>query len=281
MKSKQMKLVVLIVMSVIAFIVLTDWKKMKAYEVSATTYDNKVEFKGIYFCNETILYQGNVKDIKLNYEIGSKVKKDSYISDNLTAKETGLLIDFVDGYENKFSLENIKDVNADDIEKIINKGERKEGLKIINNNDFYLYLNLGNYPIDKFNIYNLYKLTIDGKNYSCYMDTKFKINGNNYLIVKLIDDFNIKDLKRGFEGYLVHGTYTGLLLPKNILVKYDNTDGVFVKYNGYARFKKVKIIFSDEEYVVVEPLGTGKSELKHGDMVIIDGSNLKPGDKVR
>lgn len=74
-------------------------------------------------------------------------------------------------------------------------------------------------------------------------------------------------------------SYEGLRVDANALHIVDGQKGVYVKYGNLARWRKIQIIYQNEEYLLVAEdgkVGTD-NELRMFDEVIVEGTDLKDG----
>lgn len=74
-------------------------------------------------------------------------------------------------------------------------------------------------------------------------------------------------------------TYQGIRIDKNALHIVDGEKGVYVKYGDLQRFRKIQILYEDENYMLVPVDGAvgGDSEVRLYDEIIVEGSNLQDG----
>ena len=78
------------------------------------------------------------------------------------------------------------------------------------------------------------------------------------------------------EVEIIKGNYEGLKVPASALRVIEEDTGVFVNTDGVARFRKVDVLYRDDEMAIVD-----KSEetgyLKIYDPVIVEGKDIEPG----
>lgn len=74
-------------------------------------------------------------------------------------------------------------------------------------------------------------------------------------------------------------TYEGIRIDKDALHIVDGQKGVYVKYGDLQRFRKITILYEDDNYMLVPADGgIGKdSEVRLYDEIIVEGSNLQDG----
>lgn len=74
-------------------------------------------------------------------------------------------------------------------------------------------------------------------------------------------------------------TYKGIRIDKEALHIVDGAYGVYVKYGNLQRFLKIKILYEDENYILVPndgAIGTD-NEVRLYDEIIVQGTNLQDG----
>lgn len=73
-------------------------------------------------------------------------------------------------------------------------------------------------------------------------------------------------------------TYTGLRIDKNALHIVDGEKGVYVKYGSIQRFRKVYVLYENEDYILVPADQSNGSQVKLYDEVIVEGTDLQDGN---
>lgn len=73
--------------------------------------------------------------------------------------------------------------------------------------------------------------------------------------------------------------YKGLRISAQALHIVDNAKGVYVKYGNLAKFRKIKILYQNEDYIIVPPDGRPgtENEVRLFDEVIVQGTDLYDG----
>lgn len=245
-----------------------------------TTYEDKLHFKGIYFANEEKIYSGEVESAgKLNIESGSKIGIGAKISDSIVSKVTGVLLYNLDGYENKYNLENIKSLNLEEMDKIIDNANISPGLKVIESESLYFYVFIE--KDGSFNKGQSFYISLGNNKYMCKVIDIISKKEGNFLVLKLIEDINYKNLHRGITGDIIKSSHKGIVVPSNALSVKGDIYNVFVKMpDGYAELKTVDVLYDDGKNAVVIP--TGNKTIQRYDQIIINPSRLlKNGTKVR
>ncbi len=107
------------------------------------------------------------------------------------------------------------------------------------------------------------------------------VNGN-YLVIVTSDEGNSWALKERFvEIDLIRSKYEGLKVPVDALRVKDGTTGVFTVVDGIVHFKKVKVLYKDSVYAIVEENNAQKGGLLLYDEVITSSKKeLKEGERI-
>lgn len=94
---------------------------------------------------------------------------------------------------------------------------------------------------------------------------------DGYCVVTVSTDREYASLAdiRKIKVRLIFDSYQGFVVPARALHVYNGEYGVFVKKSSKTAFKKAEVLYSDDEYAVISPLGD--TELKLYDAVITDG----------
>lgn len=269
------------VIIVTAVIVLSIKMQIRTIEVHYGSIEDKMEFKGIYFVEENVVYTGKTDKIKLNFKNGTKLSKGSIIGGEMAAPEAGLLIVGLDGYENKYNISNIKDISLKDIQTLIDKRPRLPGIKILNNSQWFLCLSIPKEYEEMLRKGTEREIKIEDKYYLTQVADKFKNDTGYFVILKMKDDIDINNLHRGLTGYIIKTKVNGVLLPLTAVSQVGENKGVFVIENGYAYFKRVKVVAENKDSVIITSDSSSNSGLKEYDKVIVNSSGIKNGDKVR
>ncbi len=94
-------------------------------------------------------------------------------------------------------------------------------------------------------------------------------DGECVLTISSDRDFSGIGRERFIDVKIVFSEYTGYVIPSKAFHLYENKYGVFVDRGNSLSFKETEIIYSDEDYTVVNP--GGRTEVKLYDNVLIEG----------
>lgn len=245
-----------------------------------TVYEDKTHFEGIYFANEKIIYKDNLEKLgKLNIKNGERVSIGTKIADTLTGDMVGVLVYSLDGYENSYNLKNIKSVELKDIKSVLKNENTSPGLKIMETETAYLYVYTeedGNFSKGQ-----KYYISIDGKKYLTSVEDMVGKKQGNFMVLKLIEDIDFKDLHRGVTGDIIKSSHKGILIKSNAITVKGKSYNIFVKSaNGYASVKTVDVLYDDGKNAVVIPKGRDTIQ-EHDEIVINPPKSLKDGSRVK
>lgn len=282
MDKRKIRLSMFVILIIVVIFLITYLTKPSVATVKAvsTDYENKIAFEGIYFTQENVIYNGEVIKADLKFKNGNKVPKGINIYENLFATESGILCTHLDGYENKFQLENLDKIGKNEIKKIINNNSIKSGIKIINNSEWFIYA-----MVDKNSILResrIYNLEI-GKADNYYPAQVINIVHNddgNFITFKVKNDLDTLDLHRGINGYIIKSMYYGVNIPQKAVISMDKNTGVFIKTHGYAEFRRVKLLFTGNDIAIISPSTVGR-KLQNYDDIICNPEGIVSGTKIR
>lgn len=199
--------------------------------------------------NQRIEYLMNQKNNILS-NLNSKHK-------SITANTSGYFVNYIDGYENIINNENYNNFSFEDIEKMLSDNENvndytKVGKIIKDYRWKYIFI------IDNKSIKNLKIGSSINASFSSNQDElipfniiDIKQNGDKSLVVMECDYLteDIVKVRKG-EFELILKSYNGIKIDKNSLRIKDEKKGVYILENGERKFRKINIIFENQDYVI-------------------------------
>jgi hypothetical protein len=281
MKKKNIKLSIVTIICILTAAIIAVFLKIPVKTVQAiySTYEDKINFEGFYFVDEYVVYNENTKGLDLKYKDGDLVAKGTKLSNNIIANEAGMVINHLDGYENKYNRSNIKNITIGEISSMLDD-KKKPGVKIINNSVWYICGSI-DANMSKYIKKGMAKdISINNKYYAADIIDVFKNKSGTFVLMRLKNDLDVENLSRGIEGSIIRTKYNAIVIPENSIIEYNGEVGVFIKLNGYAEFRKVKIINEGNGQVVVVPAEKSKPELMEYDDVICSPKGLDDGEKL-
>jgi hypothetical protein len=281
MKKKNIGRIVILlgVIAVILFLFIGGNKQ--TIKVTSHLVEDRISFEGFYFVEEFVVYKGETKELKLEFKNGDLVSKDSKLSNDIVTKNAGMLITHIDGYENKYTRESIKNITAKEVENVVSKAEIKPGLKIVNNSKWYICILLKEDDQNYFKKNTAKEVNIKGKYYAGEIAEVIRSKENTVLVIRFKNDLDVNSLTRAFSGYIVKAKYKGITIPEKAIVEYNGSKSVYINKNGYIAIRKVKILSVIDGMAVVIPEKNSKPELTEYDKIMLNPKGLEEGKKIR
>lgn len=201
----------------------------------------------------------------------------------IQADESGYYINNVDGYENSVLYKDVKSLTVKDVDKLIKTQpsvvpNHAIG-KIVQHYDWYIVCNVNNNSIANLTQGDKIKVVLPFSAVSQIYANVVSVNdtNSNKLAVVLRCNYmnsNIANLRKE-SAELIFNTYTGLKVkPTAIHVDKDGNKGVYVKIGNIVRFRKVDIIYTSKDYILVGNKDNKSGYIKQYDKVIIEGTDL-------
>ncbi len=210
-------------------------------------------------------------------------KKDIY------ASRAGVYIAGVDGCEQMLTPEYIMGIGVEEFSSlnIAKRNAPKEHYeageyvcKVVDNNKWYAAAIVDAkaiYETEKGDSIKLRLPELSGSIVSGRIESISEEKDGNVLIVVSSGNY-IKNVysERTVKLDIILGTYYGLQVPLSA-VRVDGEDtGVFVNTDGVARFRKIDILYKNEEVAIVEK-NSQSGYLKMYDTVIVNGKDIEQG----
>lgn len=250
------------------------------------------------------IFNGKINNLNINYF--NNVNKSSEASKNtinylnnylknkaVKVESSGYLLNFYDGFESLFNVNNFNNINWDFLgSKINNNSSKIPGLKFVDSRYFYIATYLDKlYDLDKSN-FNSALLTINNTNYRANLSKFSTYKNGNIVIFKMSDGIEKFLDNRFFDMNINFGFSKGYKIPKQALIKIDNVLGVFYLDNKEkVRFTPVSLIQEFEKEVYISNnindifpsiISESKIEfeiLKPFTKILLNPQNYKEGDK--
>lgn len=187
----------------------------------------------------------------------------------------GIFSYFVDGFESELStLSNIGSLNFDKHYYNVDNKNNYIG-KIITGNKCLIVCKLCSDFKYKGNYFNL-KFNMSNNKIKCKLLRTFNKN-NNYFAV-FVSDLNPILINTRCENVKIEAEYfEGLKIRKDSVLYEDSVPGVYVLDRKVVKFKKINMLYENNDFVICEDNGSEIDDLKCGDLVIYSGKNLYDG----
>lgn len=209
----------------------------------------------------------------------------------------GYFSTLLDGYENVFTLDEVKSLTVDSFHALIQKSpeelsEKTIG-KIVTDFDWYALCEVTkeeSLALKEGNTYPLYFLYSYGDEISGILDEIVTQTDTDSVVLK----FRIEEVPQGFDFSrqqpvrIIKESISGLTVPRSALRVVDNTEGVYVITGNVVHFKKVIVIYSTETTFICREFSSYDEDVKNGDIdpseyliryeqVIVEGKELYDG----
>jgi len=223
----------------------------------------------------------DLKKEKEEYE-----KKLGNSKQDLFSPASGIYSTNIDGYENILSSACIGTMTPDDFYSIKNmkKTPKDSHCKIIDNFEWSVAFVATEKEISKVKTGS----SVYIRNESSPKDMIATITyisppqKGKFLVIATSDvscDWAMKD--RFIKIDLIKNKYVGLKVPVKALRVVNNNTGVYVVVDGIVKYKKVRVLYKDSGYAIVEENNVSRGGLLLYDEVIVSSSQkLKDGDKL-
>lgn len=280
-ERKKNRAFLLVVILFCAFVYLIINNSGKTVKLAYNKYEDKIDFNGFYFVEEHVIYSKDIHGIGLKYKTGDLVSKGTKISDNIISDVAGMVITHVDGYENKYNKENIKNITAKEINNIVLNTQKHSGIKIVNNSEWYVCALLDKDDNKYFKKGMAKDVNINNSYYTADVIDVLRKNDSVILVLRFKNDLDVKNISRVINGYIVRSRYNGFIIPEKSIIDYNGSKGVFINLNGYAEFRKIKILATMEDIAIVIPDTESRPALMEYDEVICNPKGLKSDKKIK
>lgn len=280
-KTKYRRIYIILVILLCAVAYLIMHKPPKTMKAAYNDFEDKINFKGFYFIDEHVVYTGDTKEIGLKYKTGDLVSRGTSIGNGIVADEAGMIITNIDGFENKYNRKNIKDITPKEINNIVKNSKMNSGIKIVNNSQWYVCALLDGEDKKYFKKGMSKDVSINNKYYIADVIDIFRNNKSVIIVLRFKNDLDAKNMTRAISGYIVKSKYEGITISEKSIVDYNGSKGVFINLNGYAEFRKIKVLSTMDDKAIVIPDKDSKPKLMEYDEVICNPNGMKAGKKIR
>lgn len=202
----------------------------------------------------------------------------------VTSPSSGYYIGSVDGYENSIAYSDVKNVNCEKISSLISSqpGSSPSDVmgKLVDNFDWYILCNVPYNESGKINVGSIIKVDVPNTTVGtlkCTVVEKGSREGDNVAVVLKCNTMN-RDVAnlRIHEVELVTEDYIGVRIQNTAIREIDGQKGVFIKSGNIIQFKKINIVYSTEDFSVIE-IVNDSSYVKQYDTIITEGVDLYDG----
>ena len=205
----------------------------------------------------------------------------------VTSPSSGYYIGSVDGYENAISYADVKNVNCEKISSLISSQPTSSPAdvmgKLVDNFDWYILCNIPYNDSGKINVGSTIKVNVPNTTVGtlkCTVVEKGDREGEQISLVLKCNTMN-RDVAnlRIHNIELITEDYTGIRIQNTAIREVDGQKGVYVKSGNIIQFKNISIVYSTEDFSVIE-IVNDSSYVKQYDTIITEGVDLYDGKVV-
>lgn len=200
----------------------------------------------------------------------------------------GYYIGSVDGYENTVDYGSVMDVNCEKISSLLSSQKQDVSQnvmgKLVDAFDWYLLCNIPYNSSGALEVGETVKVDVVNAavgTIQCTVAFKGDKEGEQVALVLKCNAMNHNVTNLRIEKIeIVTEEYTGIRINNKAIREQDGEKGVYVRNGNIIRFKKINILYSTEDYSVIEKIDNDSSYVKQYDTVITEGVNLYDGKVV-
>lgn len=216
----------------------------------------------------------------------TNINKSSADYKSITAPRSGYYINQVDGYENIIPYEKAVSLTVKEIDDIFkykpDKIPSDSMGKLVNNFDWYMVCNVNSNSIGNMSVGKKIKILLPFSSVSEVVAEVASLNDTSsektavVLRCNLMDS-NLANLRKE-NAELVFDQYTGLKVKASaVRVNEKGEKGVFVLTGNIISFKKVEILYSGKDFLIVGNKGRSRGYIELYDNVVVEGTDLYDG----
>ena len=200
----------------------------------------------------------------------------------------GYYIGSVDGYENAVDYGSVMDVNCEKISSLLSSQKQDVSQnvmgKLVDAFDWYLLCNIPYNSSGALEVGETVKVDVVNAavgTIQCTVAYKGDKEGEQVALVLKCNAMNRNVTNLRIERIeIITEEYTGIKINNKAIREQDGEKGVYVRSGNIIRFKKINILYSTEDYSVIEKIDNDSSYVKQYDTVITEGVNLYDGKVV-
>ncbi|MDO5478089.1 MAG: HlyD family efflux transporter periplasmic adaptor subunit [Clostridia bacterium] len=192
---------------------------------------------------------------------------------DITTPMGGIFVSKTDGFEGIVDFEKAKEITVGEFDEVmkLKASETQSECKVVDNYRWLFMCKISSDYATLTGISGKVEIITDmGENISGTVEYISQPEEGECIITISSDrDFSGIGKSRKTEATLTFNEYTGYVIPTEAFHLYENKYVVFVESGNWLKFKATEVLYSDDEYTVVNP--SGKTELKLYDNVLVEG----------
>lgn len=215
--------------------------------------------------------------------LGLKDKASGYTS--IASPNPGYYIGSVDGYENAVKYSDVLNMNVSSINELLSSAastppENVMG-KLVDAFNWYILCNVPYDVSGSIEVGKTVKVkvpTVSSEPFECTVEKKGDKEGDSISVILKCGLMNRDVAKlRIADIQIITDEFMGFRISNDAIREVDSQKGVYVLRGDTVQFKKVSIMYSSEEYSIIESTDDDSSFLRQYDTVITQGVDLYDG----
>ena len=217
--------------------------------------------------------------------------------EQIYAKNSGIFFPFTDGYEETFKAKEYDQITLDMIEDCVKNAKNVKSnevleynasdkvCKTVNNTKWLLACQINKadvYGLKKGNYVKIRIADDSGSEAEAKIIKLYSEDNEKYLcVLELGDAIKNAYCNRVSEMEIIKVAHSGLQIPAGALrFSPENEPGVYVNSNGTVKFRKVNVLYTNDDVAIVENSGTD-GMIHMYDSVILDRDGIYEGKLVK
>ena len=216
------------------------------------------------------------------------IKASANNSKKITTNDSGYFVSNADGYENYLEVSKLSELTVEDVEIALNAKPDKldENImgKLITGFNWYIVAAVDSLSVGNLTEGSRYKIRFPestaGEVTATLESLQNSKNGKTVIVLKsnLMNE-NLVNL-RIEKAQLVLNEHEGFKVSKEAIREVDGQKGVYIRRGDLINFRKVEIIYTGEDYVIVKKDTENAGVIKQYDSVVVRGKDLYDGKVV-
>ncbi|MDO5449212.1 MAG: HlyD family efflux transporter periplasmic adaptor subunit, partial [Clostridia bacterium] len=250
-------------------------------------FRNQVVTKQIATGNN-IDFKSRLESLQVKYD---NLSKKSTKHTDVVSKSSGYYIGYADGYENVVNFDEISKISIDDIRKAL-ETEPKEvpsGVigKVVTEFTWYFLSVLETEKVGSLKVGKTVTVVLPFSAVNTIQAKVYAMNENKEtgeVALVLACDIMNQDVAslRIENAQIVTSSYTGIKVPAaSIRVNDDGEKGVFVMSGNIAKFKKINIVYTEDDYILSKAEDGADGYVSLYDNIITGGKDLYDGKVIK
>lgn len=201
---------------------------------------------------------------------------------DIIADSAGYYVSDIDGYENKLNYAGVVNMTVEDIEAALNCTPEEAPAnvmgKLIGNFDWYLLCVLETKDAAELTVGRQITISLPFSPAGEVKAYVYRINesqdGRTPVIFRVNDmNENLATLRKESAKIRIE-EYSGYRVDNRAIRMVEGEKGVYILRGNIVEFRKIKVLYSEEAFSIVEKPESGQNYLKLYDEVVIEGTDL-------